>query len=269
MTQIPPEAPDAIIEVLDKLVDMAIDNKQPSFRDLVRAAGLDPGYDFIGASLRDLDFRDEDLRGFDFSEADLTGADFRRANIVGVRFDGADLTGAIGLLSGWETWHETKTDINEFSETLRMELDKVVTSAATIVTRVASGDISDGQTLVLSIREAFRELQDKPGLDIEPICLDDRGVFIYHTWTGIIGRTLGSQWSQRPGFADWVMHRIREMGGGYLTWKDRYSSDPNFELELAVRPRRYQRRTILAFRRVAIAPGQHCIVGVEGHDVVI
>lgn len=77
---------------------MASDGRKPSFREMANAAGLDPGQDFVGASLHDLDFRDEDLRGFDFSGADLTGADFRRANIGGVSFDGADLTGAIGLI---------------------------------------------------------------------------------------------------------------------------------------------------------------------------
>ena len=87
----------AVAEALDKLVRMASDAKQPSFRSLVETAGLDPARDFVGASLRDLDFRDEDLREFNFSDADLTGADFRRANVDGVAFTGAELTGAIGL----------------------------------------------------------------------------------------------------------------------------------------------------------------------------
>jgi Pentapeptide repeats (8 copies) len=90
-------SPQAIADILDELVQMAFDNKKPSFYDLVRAAGLDPRRDFIGAALRDLDFRDEDLRGFDFSDADLSGADFRRAIVTGVMFAGANLTGAIGL----------------------------------------------------------------------------------------------------------------------------------------------------------------------------
>jgi hypothetical protein len=87
----------AIAETLDRLIDESERDKRGSFAALVRAAGLDPARDFIGAFLADLDFRDEDLRGFDFSGADLTGADFRRANIAGVRFEGAILTGAIGL----------------------------------------------------------------------------------------------------------------------------------------------------------------------------
>lgn len=78
-------------------VEQATRNVSPSFRELAKAAALDPARDFVGASFRDIDFRDEDLRGFDFSNADLTGADFRRANIDGVRFEGAVLSGAIGL----------------------------------------------------------------------------------------------------------------------------------------------------------------------------
>jgi transcription antitermination factor NusG len=65
-------------------------------------------HDFVGASLRDLNFRDEDLRGFDFSSADLTGANFRGAKVTGVRFAGADLTGAIGY-GKIVQWKDEKT----------------------------------------------------------------------------------------------------------------------------------------------------------------
>jgi hypothetical protein len=83
--------------VLDRLLDRATKEENPSFRALVEAAGLVPDQDFVGARLREMDFRDEDLCGFNFSNADLTGADFRRANVYGLRLDGADLTGVIGL----------------------------------------------------------------------------------------------------------------------------------------------------------------------------
>jgi tetratricopeptide (TPR) repeat protein len=97
MTKTPPSDPKVLADMLDKLISMASDEKQLSFADLVKATGLDPARDFVGASLRNLDFRDEDLRAFNFSEADLTGADFRRANVAGVRFARSNLTGAIGL----------------------------------------------------------------------------------------------------------------------------------------------------------------------------
>ena len=98
MTQVLPGVPDRIAEALEKLIDMATDGGKPAFSDLVKAAGLDPRRDLVGASLRDLDLRNEDLRGFDFSGADVSGADFRRANIAGVSFSGAELTGTIGLV---------------------------------------------------------------------------------------------------------------------------------------------------------------------------
>ncbi|MGA8612849.1 MAG: pentapeptide repeat-containing protein [Xanthobacteraceae bacterium] len=89
--------PQSLADILDRLLECAAKNEPRSFRALVQAAALDPARDFVGASLRGIDFRDEDLRGFDFSKADLTGADFRRANVTGVSFDGAELRGAIGL----------------------------------------------------------------------------------------------------------------------------------------------------------------------------
>jgi CRP/FNR family cyclic AMP-dependent transcriptional regulator len=84
-------------QVLDRLLTFALEDEAPSFRALVAKAGLDPAHDFVGASLRDLDLRDEDLSGFNFSDADLSGVDFRRANVSDVQFRGAILAGTIGL----------------------------------------------------------------------------------------------------------------------------------------------------------------------------
>jgi TIR domain len=169
--------------------------------------------------------------------------------------------------SGWDTWHETKTDINEFSIKLRTGVDTVVSSASSIVLNLFTDETLYSPGLVMSAREAFQGIQPEPGLDIELTCLDDSGVFIYHPWPGIIGRTLISQWSHRMGFTDWFLHRIREMGRGYLTWKDEYSSDPDLEIELVLVPRNYQRRTILGFRRFPVSSQLWWIVAVEGHEI--
>jgi hypothetical protein len=101
-----------VAETLDRLVAETELDESISFASLVKDAGLDPARDFVGASLADIDFRDEDLRGFDFSGADLTGADFRRANLAGVRFDGAILTGAIGLPPRAPAEEEWRQEIN-------------------------------------------------------------------------------------------------------------------------------------------------------------
>jgi len=89
--------PLSLADVFDRLLERAAIEEHPSFLSLTEAASLDPAYDFIGASLRGVDFRDQDLRGFNFTNADLTGSDFRRAKIDRVSFEGANLTGVIGL----------------------------------------------------------------------------------------------------------------------------------------------------------------------------
>jgi hypothetical protein len=106
----------AVADALDRLIGEVESDPRASFATLVKAAGLQPAQDFIGASLRNLDFRDEDLRGFDFSGADLTGANCRRANLAGVRFDGAILTGAIGLFDfrKIEPWDPRAADLDPF-----------------------------------------------------------------------------------------------------------------------------------------------------------
>jgi bifunctional non-homologous end joining protein LigD len=88
-----------LADILDRVVQRAAAAAPATFADLVAAAGLDPGRDFVGASLAGLDFRGEDLRGFNFANADLRKADFRGANMEGVSTAGADATGALGLPS--------------------------------------------------------------------------------------------------------------------------------------------------------------------------
>jgi bifunctional non-homologous end joining protein LigD len=88
-----------LADILDRVVQRAAASAPASFAELVAAAGLNPGRDFVGAPLAGLDFRGEDLRGFNFTNADLRKADFRGANMEGVSIAGADATGALGLPS--------------------------------------------------------------------------------------------------------------------------------------------------------------------------
>ncbi len=57
------------------------------FVGLVRAAGLDPASDFVGADLRGIDFGNADLSGFDFTGADLSGCKLQAAQRVNAIFD--------------------------------------------------------------------------------------------------------------------------------------------------------------------------------------
>jgi bifunctional non-homologous end joining protein LigD len=87
----------SLANIVERVVECAAAEEPATFADLVAAAGLDPGQDFVGASLAGLDLRGEDLRGFNFADANLRNADFRGANMYGVSIAGADTTGALGL----------------------------------------------------------------------------------------------------------------------------------------------------------------------------
>jgi formylglycine-generating enzyme required for sulfatase activity len=55
------------------------DSQDVPFSEMVRMAGLDPATDFVGATLRNVNFRTSDLAGYSFARADLTGADMTKA----------------------------------------------------------------------------------------------------------------------------------------------------------------------------------------------
>jgi hypothetical protein len=153
-------ASDFIGDVLDKLVDMSSDSAGVSFKDMVEAAGLDPGRDFIGAFLQNLDFRGEDLRGFDFTMADLAGADFRRANVAGVSFSGADLTGTIGLPFARNTdsnvsWFKDATLIGSVARTT----PSTSRMAAELINLVAL-DEDDLQVISAHLQDALMNVGD-------------------------------------------------------------------------------------------------------------
>jgi hypothetical protein len=161
----------------------------------------------------------------------------------------------------WSTWPNTPTDISEFSSQLRVGVD-------TILATVSSAILHKSLDSRASIRDILRGIRREADLDLELTCLDSSGVFVYHPWPDIVGRSLASQWSTRAGFAEWVLLRIREMGRGYLTWKDQYASDPDLEMEIERQHRPYVRRTLLGFRRLPFGKDEYWAIAVEGHEIV-
>jgi hypothetical protein len=79
--------------------------------------------------------------------------------------------------------------------------------------------------------------------------------------------SLEEVWSDRPGFAPWVMGRLHEMRRGYLTWLDSLSSDAQLEREVLSDRRKYARRTIVGFEAVTVKRCGLYFVAVEGHEI--
>jgi hypothetical protein len=164
--------------------------------------------------------------------------------------------------SDWSFWPGTPTDVGEFSPRLRLAVDTMVATASSAILGMGSEDSS-------SIRETLGVIRKPTDVDVELTCLDDSGLYLYHPWPGIVGRTLASQWRSRTGFAEWVLQRMRDMGRGYLTWKDEYASDPDLEAEIVRQQRSYVRGTLLGFRRLPIGKDKYWSIAVEGHQIVI
>ena len=170
--------------------------------------------------------------------------------------------------SNCETWPSTPTHLNEFSPVIRDATTELCVAATQAVLHIlddiaslARPDLSD------AIESAFRSIPSS-NLDVEITLFDDEGLFVYHEWRGVVGDTLANTWFGRPGFGKWVLDATARLKQGYLTWKDRYASDPQLYRELRQRPG-YLRRTLVAFRRIEYGD-QHraLIIAVEGHEIV-
>jgi len=81
--------------------------------------------------------------------------------------------------SGWDTWPETKTNINEFSPRLRTGLDTAISLACSHVVRLFPDERCYSLGNIALMRQAFQDIKTEPGLDIELICMNDIGEFIY------------------------------------------------------------------------------------------
>jgi hypothetical protein len=163
--------------------------------------------------------------------------------------------------SDWSFWPGTPTDIGEFSPQLRIAVDTMVATGSSAILGMSCAPLS-------SLKETLGAIRNNTDEDVELTCLDDSGLFLYHPWPGIVDRTLASQWRARPGFGEWVLQRIHDMGRGYLTWKDEYASDPDLEAEIVLEQRPYVRRTLLGFRRLLIGKDKYLSIAVEGHQIV-
>jgi hypothetical protein len=167
----------------------------------------------------------------------------------------------------YDTWHDTPTNLDDFSPKLKSAVDQVLSCAYSAVQSLFERDYSFFEAPVQKVHARLCGLPAKKGLDIEVTCLNYSGRYVYHPRPSIVGKSLASLWVHREGFAEWVLRRIQEMGGGYLTWRDHCASDPNLDKELLLQPRKYERRTLMKFRAVAVSDSILWIVCAEGHEV--
>ena len=170
--------------------------------------------------------------------------------------------------SNCATWEETAIGLNEFSEKLKIGIDDILRRAIDSLLSDVTALGLERNTLHAGVSNRLRSVPVKKDLDIELTCLDAAGTFVHHPWPGIVGMTLQSQWAHRPRFQDWMLARMEDMKRGYLTWRDRYSSDARLEVEVLLDQRKYTRRTIVAFERISLAQGALPLyVAVEGHEI--
>lgn len=166
------------------------------------------------------------------------------------------------------TWPPTPRSLAEFSPKLVMAVDELRSDATKALLAAEQG--SAAQKLPdcrMFIRQALADVAVRSDVDVELTCLDRAGLFVCHPWPGTVDMSLEEVWSDRPGFAPWVMGRLHEVKRGYLTWLDSWSSDAQLEREVLADRRKYARRTIVGFEAVTV---KHCglyFVAVEGHEI--
>jgi len=167
----------------------------------------------------------------------------------------------------YRTWHLTPTAMDKFSPKLRDTLDHVVSRVVSELERIVARNKNQSPVLIDSDRNKLNLVATETELDIETTIIDDAGVFIHHPWPSVIGRTVQDQWMGWEGFAKWQLETILHLKKGYLTWKDNYSSDLDLATELIMEKRRYERRTLVGFRRLPVTASVWWNIMVEAHEV--
>ena len=166
------------------------------------------------------------------------------------------------------TWHETPIALNEFSEKLRIGVADTLRRAVDDLLRALTVRGRARYAPYSEVSAELRSVVTPKDLDIELTCLDAAGTFVHHPWPRILGSSLQSQWVHRPQFQTWMLERMEDMKRGCLTWTDDYSSNPRLELEVRLDRRKYRRRTLVGFERLALSQiAIPLYIAVEGHEI--
>ncbi|HJQ41365.1 MAG TPA: toll/interleukin-1 receptor domain-containing protein [Thermoanaerobaculia bacterium] len=164
------------------------------------------------------------------------------------------------------TWPDAPLKISDFSASLIEEIERITDATTSVLLRLneypARASANAGFASDVNQQIAAIPLDD--ALDVDITCIDETDrYFVHSSCPAIISRTHESVWtgSQGQEFSRWFSQNVSELQRGMLTWTDKVSDDPNLPWS------RYKRKTIVAFKRIAVAENVDWTIAVEGHEV--
>lgn len=169
------------------------------------------------------------------------------------------------------TWRDAPVKLEDFSSTLLQEIEHVTAATTSVLRGLAEypAQASGNATFAAEANKRVSAIPIDDNLDIDITCLDESGrYFVHSSYPKVISAPHDAVWtaSQGPEFSRWFWQNVNDMQRGVLTWTDKVSGDPIFASQLWNTGSKYKRKTIVAFKRIAVTEGIEWTIAVEGHE---
>lgn len=169
------------------------------------------------------------------------------------------------------TWNHAPVQLEDFSSTLIQEIDRVINATTSVLLRLTEypTQASSNAAFAAEVNKRVLTIPVDDSLDIDITCLDESGrYFVHSSYPKVISASHDTVWvaSQGPDFSRWFWQNVADMQRGVLTWSDKVSGDPIFASQLWNTGSKYKRKTIVAFKRIAVMENIEWTIAVEGHE---
>lgn len=168
----------------------------------------------------------------------------------------------------YNSWNK-KLEPSDFSEKLTKNVKAILGDLTVYLRETLKSSDSLNQK---QISNHLNLILGDNDLDIEISILNDSCHYMIHSNTAFksfIGQSIEDIWkfSQGVDFTVWLKKKLNENPTGLLLWQDKYSSNRKILNDVSRNQiDGYNRKTVVAFRKVSINETQQLLIMVEGHQ---
>lgn len=169
------------------------------------------------------------------------------------------------------TWRLAPVKLDDFSSTLIQEIEHLTNATTSVLLRLSEypANASGNAAFAAAVNEHISAIPTDDSLDVDITCLDESGrYFVHSSYPKVISASHETVWAASQGaeFSRWFWQNVSHLQRGVLTWSDKVSGDPIFASQLWNTGSKYKRKTIVAFKRIAVAENMEWTIAVEGHE---